>query len=416
MAANPIVACRSRTVVGDQYISLFTAVAPLLAHLLLLSSCATRVPSNVHPHDEGHYFEHIGIDMGQYRSVQDRDPDLQDEDLALAVSISGGGQRAANLGAGVLIGLEEIQIESSKGANLLSEIDYFSTVSGGGMVAGAYISSLFSHVADGTRSPASYSFNEAMKSHENASRFCKDTNVEDFYDDIRAEDPDQICDPCLRRHLERGYHKNMLGAIRQPAVIFTNLDRGDMLERTFSREVMGRNWTEHDLSLGDVFLPHDSRKVPILPYWVCNATVFENGAIFPFTPDVLERYGVRGYTHDMEKVQCPESDGQIEKEFFAAVPLSLGMTANGSFPSLITSRTLMASLDAETQKNHFIHLLDGGLSDNLGVFTALDLLQQDDRASRKAIVVVDAFPGEFPPIPGEREVRGSSPPIVNLPR
>ena len=76
--------------------------------------------------------------MRMYRSVQDRPS--QDPEMAVAVAISGGGYRAANFGLGVLLALEKLPMPS--GQNVLSEVDYFSTVSGGGFPVGAYIASL----------------------------------------------------------------------------------------------------------------------------------------------------------------------------------------------------------------------------------------------------------------------------------
>ena len=42
--------------------------------------------------------------------------------------------------------------------------------------------------------------------------------------------------------------------------------------------------------MGDIFIPRDSNKMVLLPYWAANATIYQNVAIFPFTPDVLQHY------------------------------------------------------------------------------------------------------------------------------
>ena len=46
-----------------------------------------------------------------------------------------------------------------------------------------------------------------------------------------------------------------------------------------------------------------------------------------------------------------------------------------------------------------MHLLDGGMADNLGVLTALRLLAQEppERVRRKVLLVIDAYNGEFAP-------------------
>ena len=79
------------------------------------------------------------FDLGEMPS-QNRRP-AQDPSLALAIAISGGGHRSANFGVGVLTGLEKIGV--------LKEVDYISTVSGGGFAAAAYIDTLLDHLEKG---------------------------------------------------------------------------------------------------------------------------------------------------------------------------------------------------------------------------------------------------------------------------
>ena len=76
------------------------------------------------------------IDLSKYKDVQTRAH--QQSELTIVVAISGGGQRASNLAAGVMMGMEEIPHSYLKG-NLLQEVDYFSTVSGGSLAAGLYL-------------------------------------------------------------------------------------------------------------------------------------------------------------------------------------------------------------------------------------------------------------------------------------
>ena len=51
---------------------------------------------------------------------------------------------------------------------------------------------------------------------------------------------------------------------------------------------------------------------------------------------------------------------------------------------------------------HYLHLFDGGLTDNLGVETALELLM-DDPAPRKVLLVVDAYTRSDRPYSGFRK-------------
>ena len=83
------------------------------------------------------------FDISRYKSPEQRGK-TQRENVSVAVCISGGGHRAANFGIGAMMGLENVQIENNS-YNSLQEIDYFSTVSGGGFAAAVYISSLDRH-------------------------------------------------------------------------------------------------------------------------------------------------------------------------------------------------------------------------------------------------------------------------------
>ena len=312
--------------------------------------------------------------------------------MAVVVAISGGGQRAGNFGAGILCGLEKIKNSPDGVRDALQEVDYLSTVSGGGMAAGAYMSSLHTYL-DRPGNPArnDYSFEQALSELDNADTLCKKSNVREFYGRVSEEHPKPVTDPCLHRHLERGYHNNIAGALTSPKVWFTAIDRGDLLEDAFAKEIMGGNWRAEELTLKDVFVPINSVEKPRLPYWICNATVYENGAIFPFTPGILDEYEIIGYTHGQEPFELKE--GEDAKIFRRQMPLSVGMAASGAFPALIAPCTLKSDDDP---KNPYLHLIDGGVADNLGIITAVDLLNQDT-AAKKVLIVVDAFPGEFAP-------------------
>lgn len=350
--------------------------------MCLLVGCATRNEASlVHPF-RSHRFQECSVKLSDYRPVQTRPG--QDGSIALALAISGGGQRASNFGVGVMLALEAIATDGPVRRNLLAEIDYFSTVSGGGLAAGAYISSLHDHLHFGG-ARADYSFARAIHGpHASPQR----------------------TDPQLMKHLEADYVDHIVRGM----LAWTRHNRGEYLEQAFDDNVLGYLWRRRklapangqdksrdpSLTLGDVF---DMRNLPAakvrLPQWIANATVHENGAIFPFTPDHLKLYDVRGYTHRLKKVRH-DSLRQTYDEFIAAVPLSVAMKASGTFPMAIPATTLGSGMD---KLNPYLHLLDGGLADNLGVMTALRILHQDSRASvkRKVLIVVDAGTGTFAP-------------------
>jgi hypothetical protein len=115
--------------------------------------------------------------------------------------------------------------------------------------------------------------------------------------------------------------------------------------------------------------------------------VYENGARFPFTPQMLVNYGVTRCTHHMEPMSLVDGPGRL--------PFAVALKTSASFPILIPATTFHCDVDGD-QLNPFLHLMDGGLIDNLGIYTAYDLLKQE-QAKRKVLLVIDAYKGASRP-------------------
>lgn len=325
-----------------------------LPTLLVLGLAGCAAPRNTKLDYRLPPFATPKIDLTCYRSVQERPG--QSEDLALAVAISGGGHRAANFAMGVLQALEQVELDGQP-HNLLREIDYLSTVSGGGFAAGVYIGTLYDHLqAKGVDAHASYSLASALT--ENKGRHLK--------------------------NLERSYHDSLLeGFLHLRCLGFR--DTGDLLERKFDRYILGSRYRKggRSLTLGDMFKRSDSAERVQLPYWVTNATIYENGVRFPFVPTVLTQFGVDRYVHNM-------SYGRLDGDAYT-LPLAVGVKTSASFPVAIPATTFVCR-KSDDELNRYLHLLDGGLADNLGLRTAFELLKQDS-ATRKVLLVIDAYKG-----------------------
>lgn len=288
------------------------------------------------------------VDLAAYRSVQLRAG--QDSSLAVALCISGGGARAANFGTGIMLGLEEVA--NGQNRNALQEVDYLSTVSGGGFAGGAYITALYEHAY--YRRPQPFSFVEYV-------------------------------DRQIRDDLARSYMWPLIRANFNIFLLFTPIDDGDALEKAVDNYVMGYVRRRGDdggrsIVLGDMFIPATSRRRPTLPYHITNSATVKGIRIFPFTPDILQTYQIDGYSHRMRREYLGEAFNPY------AVPHSVGIKSSGSFPVLISNTTLRSTYHPERP---YLHLMDGALSDNLGVYTGIDILKQD-KASRKALWVIDA--------------------------
>ena len=324
---------------------------------LSFASCSTRTAKT----ELGHAWpsnEPI-VHLNAYESVQRRPG--QRSDVALAVAVSGGGMRAGNFAAGVLKALESIPVPGPGGcrSNLLREVDYFSTVSGGGMAVGTYMTHLLEYRRTHPEDPSAAGFSFSRCEHA----------------------PPSHGGRSWRGPLAENYQSSLVGSFFNP-LMMTNLDRGDILESRLDENVLGL----HDgksLTLRDVFVPKGGG-TPKVPYWVTNGTVYENGAVFPFTPDILTAYHINGYKHRMR-------NHTLEDPY--DLPLAVGLKTSASFPVAIPATTLKSSRDP---KHPRLYLLDGGLADNLGIVTALRLLYQD-KAPQKLLIVIDAYNGHIEP-------------------
>jgi predicted acylesterase/phospholipase RssA len=339
------------------------------------------------------------LSLAGYRSVQERAH--QSAGLAVAVAISGGGHRAANFGMGALLELEQLALPAA-GTTALSEVDYISSVSGGGFAAGAYLGRLYDHLAIGKLPAAAFRLQAA---------FTRNGTAPPDSEDYRCRS--------LSRHFERGYHNVLLGHWRDGCEGWSNpvsnllnvvklvgfMDRGDLLETNFDARVLGAWEREHpspgrpavpeaesSLRLDHVFVNMTESRGVSLPIWVANGTVYENGAIFQFTPDVLRAYGVCEFVHRMKTTRLPSTE---------RLPLAVGMKTSAAFPAVVPATTLGCDCDANGQPRRFVRLLDGGVADNLGVLTALDLLDEDRKLGgqrrRRVLIVIDAYNGQDQP-------------------
>lgn len=324
----------------------------IIISVLLLAAIACSCSSQLYPnHDQ---FLKDGepvptVDLSHYKSVQLRPG--QDSSLAVALAISGGGARASNFGIGIMLGLEQLGLDN--GENMLQQVDYISTVSGGGFAGGAYITALHEHHFFKKQEPFSLH---------------------------------PYVDRQIKEDLAISYAGVLLRANFNPRLWFSYVDDGDALERAIDEHVMGYKRRKklsdekaHSLLLEQFFVPSGSTRPVLYPMFITNSSTLRTMTIFPFTPDMLEYYHVNGYTHRLQR---------IEKDSLNPfkVPVSVGIKASGSFPVLISNSTLRSGYSPERP---FLHLIDGAITENIGYYTALQVLKQD-WARRKILFIIDA--------------------------
>lgn len=309
--------------------------------ILLIASCAN---SNTIP---GGSFLPLDIDtvefientpsltVSMYGDQSDRKFSLLN-DTQLLVAISGGGQRAAAFTMGVLAELEHLGefTADRKKLDVLNEVDYFSSVSGGGWASSAYISDRFFY----------------QESNPN-SKYILNNNLDDLM--IRI------------MRLEMSYSSNCL---------ISKID-----ENMTSKK--GKSVT-----LGDIFV--DSDHSPSVPYLFYNSTIQSNHAPFVFTREYINYFEVESFSFCGKKVTISQN--------YKKLPISIAVGTASSVPGFRFTQAKTSLCDS-TMKNAamcsesrvFLHLFDGGVYDNLGYKTGIEVLNSTT-SSNKIMIVIDA--------------------------
>lgn len=297
------------------------------------------------------------------------------DSLFVCLAFSGGGTRAAALSYGVLKKLAEIKIEwEGKTKSLLDEVDCISSVSGGSFTAAYY----------------------AL-----------------FRDQVFTEFPDKF----LYRNIQGELISKLFNPVNLIRIASPYFSRIDLAAELYNDTVFKKKTFQELLG---------SRR---RPYLVLNATNLLQGERFEFTQDQFDVLG---------------SD-------IAAYPIARAVAASSAFPFLLSPLSLKnqpkpqsyeTSLDfknalkdfevnrrryqwaknrvlyEDKEKHPFVHLMDGGLADNLGVRFISDSFRRgtirdlitDGKIRRLVIVVVNA--GTQPP--EDLDKRESPPGLVTV--
>jgi NTE family protein len=250
------------------------------------------------------------------------------------VTASGGGTRATALAMAVLQTLDHVKLPSGK--SLADEVDVISSVSGGS-VAAAYFAM---HGADGLQ------------------------ELEQSF--VRQDGMSAI--------LMRGLNPYGLATLATPS-----RERIDLLIDYLDRQLF------HELTFG--YLVQNKRR----PYLILNAADMVEGVPFPFT-----QYSMDLLCSDLAtmKISTAVAASAAFPGALSAVTLAnyspcdvvkkpgwVDLAATGSWynnPSRVTAgRVALAYADGSKK---FVHLLDGGIADNLGVSEPFRLLTTSDES------------------------------------
>jgi NTE family protein len=260
-------------------------------------------------------------------------------DTLVIVTASGGGTRAATLAMGVLGVMDKIKLVS--GGSLADEIDVLSSVSGGSVTAGYF------------------ALNGPKKLDELREKFTGQDNIREMLDAALrpsellslwsplSERVDTLIDYLDKKLYEGATFATLAARPRRPYLI---VNAGDMVEGT----VFPFTQPTFDLLCSDL----TKTKV---------STAVAASASFPFaySPVTLDNYSYKDNPQD----KCPV-------RFTGRLGPRRTMTNWYENPALATWQRAEDAY-AEGRKA-YIHLLDGGIADNLGISEPYRLLTQDD--------------------------------------
>ncbi len=288
--------------------------------IALLTACASTAHYPINPASVEHE------PSKEYRLGNLEQGDTSNS-LALVMTFSGGGTRAAALAHGVLEEMAEMQIQwDGKKRVLLKEIDAISAVSGGGITAAHY----------------------ALKQERHFEEFPKQFLYHNFQQSI----------------IDSLFSLSMLS---------------DLASATFGRIEIMADKLDRNLYKGASY--GDLVKQRKRPYIVLNATDMSSGAHFPFTQDQFD-------------IICGDLN---------AIPLARAVAASAAVPVVFSPLTLKNYASTCSRPIHltlsnppqglgrkqkqrlqelrsyrddtnrpYLHLVDGGLVDNIGVWGSFD--------------------------------------------
>lgn len=304
----------------------FNALATLLLALpLFLAGCATRPVNppvtNIDP-------------AGGYR-FESRHREAVDQENVVVLAFSGGGTRAAAFSYGVLEFLRraEMVMPNGKKVRMLDEIDVITGVSGGSFTALSY--ALYGDKL----------FDEYEK------RFLKRN--------VQGEIVSRVLSPTYWPSLaSTAWGRSELAANLYDEILFNNATYGDLTKGKGPMVLVGAT----DITTGSRFTFHqrefDAICSDLSKFPLSRAAAASSAVPVVLSPVTLNNYGGT----------CNWTDPDWLKPFADA--------SNPSRPAARIMRTVAAEhAFADGKKRPYLHLVDGGVSDNVGMRNVLDTLE-----------------------------------------
>jgi NTE family protein len=253
------------------------------------------------------------------------DPD-NPGDVLVILTLSGGGTRAASLAYGTMEALRDVTLKiGGRSRTLLDEVDIINAVSGGSIVAAYYA-----------------------------------VHRDGLFRDFERK--------FLKRDIESELRTALLANL--PRLAHARFSRGDLLAEYFDRELFD-GATYADLARGSM-----------RPFVVINAAALATGARFPFTQGQFDLL-----CSDLGSVPIGRAVAASAAlpPYFSAITLQsyAGTCGPAPLPGLSKHSDVVGNLSKSVRleetrtyldraRRPYVHLVDGGLIDNLGLRVAAD--------------------------------------------
>jgi NTE family protein len=290
----------------------------LICAIALLAGCDAHYPVNA-PEKQA------DVQQGYRLQRVGEDPD-NPGDVLVILTLSGGGTRAASLAYGTMEALRDVMVKmGGRSRRLLDEVDIINAVSGGSIVAAYYA-----------------------------------LHRERLFTDFEQK--------FLKRDVEGELRNSLLANL--PRLAQARFSRGDLLAEYFDRELFD-GATYADLARGSM-----------RPFVVINAAVLSTGARFPFTQGQFDLL-----CSDLGSVPIGRAVAASAAlpPYFSAVTLQsyAGTCGPVPLPGIANDVDALGSIAQSARleevrsyrdrsRRPYVHLVDGGLIDNLGLRVAVD--------------------------------------------
>lgn len=330
----------NNTTMNKNHYKLSTITALLVSTLLGCSARNSHWNEPLSPSKD--FSQHIS------KASIDVNPRGAYENTLFILANSGGGSRAAYFSAMVMLKLQEIELKGLRNSstNLLAEVNAISAVSGGTLPAALYAISI-----DSNENSTCSSQNESSS-----------LSFRPKWDHLT-----------VRKSMVKNFHLRWIYRWFLPQNIgrfwFTAFDRSDIMTQVFANELFDRKWSFGSYTFGDICNER--------PNLIINATNTTNTSPYTFG-DFGNRFTFT--TDNFEHLQSNLNH----------LPIANAVMSSSAFPAVFNHTTLRNF--NEKQEGKFIHLFDGGNSDNLGLESAIEIINANkDKFHTIIVLLIDSY-------------------------